>query len=178
MGFEQRGFAFGNRRGFAPPLYIPELKVEEQLQHDSYIGLSGQFEGKTWAGQHFWIPPNRKIATLAFLISKLGSPTGDVTFTIEEYPTDIPLLTKVWGDASDLPAAYPPAEWQEVEFDIPQFIDVIVRMQVKFSGGDAGNQVAFAFWSGGSVKPDEEYVRDVEGVDPTSDAAYRYKYYE
>ncbi|MBA7479263.1 hypothetical protein ES707_14697 [subsurface metagenome] len=176
MGFLQRGFAYGNRRGFAIPL--PELLVEEQILHNTYIGLSGQFEGKKWAGQHFWIPPNRKIATLAFIIMKSGSPTGDVTFTIEEYPTGIPLLTKVWGDASDLPTTYPPTEWQEVTFDSPRLIDVLVRMLVKFSGGDGGNQVGFAFQGGGSVKPDEEYVRDVEGVEPTSDAAYRYKYYE
>ncbi len=178
MGFLQRGFAYGNRRGFAIPLYVPELKVEEQIQHNSITGLSGEFEGKKWAGQHFWIPPNRKIATLAFLIIKLGNPTGDVTFTIKEYPSEIILNSKVWGDASDLPTAYPPTEWIEVEFDTPQLIDVLVRMRVEFSGGDGENQVAFAYQGGGSVKPDEEYVRDVEGVEPTSDAAYRYKYYE
>lgn len=173
MGFLQRGFAYGNRRGFAIPL--PELLVEEQVQHDTYIGLSGQTGGKKWAGQHFWIPPNRKIATLAFLIMKSGNPTGDVTFTIKEYPTNIVLNSKVWGDASELPTTYPPAEWQEVEFDIPKLIDVLVKMIVEFSGGDAGNQVGFAFKST-NVKPDEEYDRDVEGLDPTSDAAYRYKY--
>jgi hypothetical protein len=139
------------------------------------MGISG--ETKKWAGQRFWIPPNRKIATLAFLISKMGSPTGDVTFTIREYPTDIPLLSKVWGDISDLPETYPPAEWQEVEFDTPQLIDVLVEMIVQFSGGDGSNCVVYALQNS-DVKPDEELVRDVEGADPTEDAAYRYKYYE
>ncbi|GAI67286.1 unnamed protein product [marine sediment metagenome] len=176
MGFLQRGFAYGNRRGFAIPL--PELLVEEQILRNTYPGLSGQFEGITWAGQRFWIPPNRKIATLAFLISKLGSPTGDVTFTIKEYPTGIILNSKVWGDASDLPTAFPPAEWQEVEFDSPALIDVLAKMICEFSGGDGGNQVVFAKQGGGSVKPDEEFEMDIEGLYPTDDAAYRYKYYE
>ncbi|MBA7515971.1 hypothetical protein ES705_08016 [subsurface metagenome] len=174
MGFLQRGFAYGNRRGFAIPL--PELLVEEQIQSTAGVGLDGT--DKKWAGQRFWIPPNRKIATLAFKLTKLGNPTGDVTFVIQEYPTSIPLLSKVWGDASDLPTTYPPVEWTEVEFDIPQLIDVLVSMLVKFSGGDGGNQVSMRFQGGGSVKPDEELVRDVEGVEPTSDATYRYKYYE
>ncbi|GAH90354.1 unnamed protein product [marine sediment metagenome] len=177
MGFEQRGFAFGNRRGFAPPLYVPELKIEEQILHDTFVGLSGG--GKEWAGQHFWIPPNRKIAFLAFLISKLGSPTGDVTFIIRVHPTDIVLLSKVWGDASELTTDLPPTVWQEVEFDAPTLISggVPVEMVVQFSGGDGGNQVALAFQDA-DVKPDEELVLDVEGHDPTRDAAYRYKYYE
>lgn len=159
------------------PRKTVELKVEEQILHTTYMGLSGQTGGKKWAGQHFWIPPNRKIAKLAFLISKLGSPTGDVTFIIRDHPTDIVLNSKVWGDASDLPSAYPPAEWQEVEFDASILINDIVEMVVQFSGGDGGNQVVFASQNT-DVKPDEEYVRDVDGHDPTSDAAYRYKYWE
>ncbi|GAI67225.1 unnamed protein product, partial [marine sediment metagenome] len=115
MGFLQRGFAYGNRRGFAIPL--PELKTEEQVQHNTYMGLSGQTGGKKWAGQRFWIPPNRKIATLAFVIMKFGSPTGDVTFAIRHYPSMTILNSKVWGDASDLPTTYPPVDWQEAEFD-------------------------------------------------------------
>ncbi len=177
MGFLQRGFAYGNRRGFAIPLYTPELKIEEQVLHNSYSGLAGHTGGMKWAGQRFLMPFNRKIATLAFLISKIGSPTGNVTFTIRSYPGDIPLLSKVWRDASDLPAAYPPAEWQEVEFDTPILIEAPVEMIVQFSGGDAANQVVFAYQNT-NVKPDEEFIRDVEGADPTQDATYRYKYWE
>ncbi|MBA7585225.1 hypothetical protein ES708_27196 [subsurface metagenome] len=176
MGFLQRGFAYGNRRGFAIPLPLPELLVEEQVLHNQNRGLSGEVGDEKWAGQRFWHPPNRKIATLAFIISKLGSPTGDITFTIREYPSDIVLNSKVWGDASDLPATYPPVEWQEVEFDAPILIDVSVEMIVEFSGGDASSQVATTFQNT-NVKPDEEYVYE-GGGDPTSDAAYRYKYYE
>ncbi|MBA7523142.1 hypothetical protein ES705_15265 [subsurface metagenome] len=174
MGFLQRGFAYGNRRGFAIPL--PELLVEEQILHNTYGGL--YLGGIEWAGQRFWLPPNRKIATLAFVLCKFGNPPGVITFTIREYPTNIPLLSKVWGNASDVPSTYPPVEWQEVEFDTPQLIDTLVEMIVEYSEGDGGNCIAIASQGGGSVKPDEEFYRAVEGVDPTSDAAYRYKYYE
>ncbi|GAH52302.1 unnamed protein product [marine sediment metagenome] len=180
MGFNHgRGFATlsngGNIWGFGSP--PPELLVEEQVQHDKYTGLSGEATGKRWAGQRFLVPPNRKIATLAFIISQVGNPIGEVTFTIREYPTNIPLLSKVWGDASDLPAVYPPTEWQEVEFDAPLLIDVLVEMIVQFNRENEEGQVGFAFQEG-DIKPDEEYIRDVEGSDPTAEATYRYKYYE
>lgn len=174
MGFLQRGFAYGNRRGFAIPL--PELLVEEQILQNRVTGLDGT--DKKWAGQWFHIPPNRKIATLAFKIMKLGSPTGEVTFFIREYPTGIVLNSKVWGDAADLPTAYPPDEWLEVEFDSPLLIDVLVEMRVGFSGGDGANQVGIASQGGGSVKPDEEFKADIVGADPAVDCTYRYKYYE
>ncbi|GAI62318.1 unnamed protein product [marine sediment metagenome] len=180
MGFLQRGFAYGNRRGFAIPLYVPELKVEEQIQYNTFVGLSGDTGGKKWAGQHFFIPPDRKIATLAFYLVKMGTPTGDVTFTIKTYPDGIVLNSKVWGDASDVPTDIPVLVWTEAEFDTPILIDTIrqVRMIVEFSGGDGENQIALCRQDGGSVKPDEEFVMDVEGSDPTSEAAYRYKYWE
>ncbi|MBA7520409.1 hypothetical protein ES705_12505 [subsurface metagenome] len=182
MGFDHgRGFATlsngGNIWGFSSP--PPELKVEEQVEWNTVVGLSAvNLLGKKWAGQMFWIPPNRKIATLAFYLVKLGTPTGDVTFTIKEFPTGIVLNSKVWGDASDVPTDYPPLVWTEVEFDTPILIDTLVRMLVEFSGGDGENQIALFLQSGGSVKPDEEFDMDVEGVDPTKDAAYRYKYWE
>jgi hypothetical protein len=172
MGFLQRGFAYGNRRGFAIPL--PELLVEEQVLHNTNVGLDGT--DIKWVGQRFLAPPNHKIAFLAFRIWKNFDPTGDVTFIIQEYPTGIPLLSKVWGDASDLPP-YPSKEWQEVEFDAPLLIDVLVEMIVKFSGGDGGNQVGMAYQNT-DIKPNEELYKDIIGSDPTSDASYRYKYYE
>ncbi|GAI68338.1 unnamed protein product [marine sediment metagenome] len=177
MGFLQRGFAYGNRRGFAIPLYVPELKVEEQVEFNEIVGLDGHTGGKKWAGQHFWHAPNRKIATLAFYLVKLGNPTGDVTFIIREHPTDIVLLSKVWGDASDVPTDLPPLVWTEAKFDAPTFINVVAEMVVQFSGGDGENQIAVCRQST-NVKPDEEFVMDVEGHDPTKDAAYQYKYRE
>ncbi|GAI92924.1 unnamed protein product, partial [marine sediment metagenome] len=100
-------------------------------------GLDGT--GKKWIGQQFNIVPiYRKVATLAVKLIKVGTPTGIITLAVVDWSSGLPIISKVWGDAADLPTAYPATEWQEVEFDTPTLIDVISRMGVSFSGGGCG----------------------------------------
>jgi len=174
MGFQQRGFAWGNKRGFA--VELAELLVEEQIQHNSMVGLDGT--NKNWAGQVFPVAPiNRKVAKLAFKVIKIGAPAGNVTFAVVNQATGIAINSKVWGDAAGLPTNYPHTEWQEVTFDSPLLIDVIARMCVLFSGGDGGNQVAPAIQTS-DVKANEYAIYDVVGSQPAVDFTYRYSYYE
>ncbi len=175
MGYLQRGFAYGNRRGFAIPL--PELKVEEQTEHDVFGGVYNG--GVIRSGQLLNIL-GRTVIKLSLPVSKIGNPTGDVVLGIRAHlpiGEDILLASKVWGDILAL-AAYPAVTWIEVEFDTPVTIDERVKIYVEFTGGDASNLLC-AHTQGSDVKADEWkdlYTTEWIGYED-NDAAYRYKYY-
>lgn len=104
----------------------------------------------TRGGQRLTIS-NRQVTKLGLWLKKVNSPTGDVTLTIRKVSDDGVLLTKVWGDAADLPTE---RTYKEVEFDTPQTINEEVRILAEFSGGDANNQVCVAIKLS-DVKADE-----------------------
>ena len=124
------------------------MAVEEQLQHDSITGMDGS--NRTRIGQRITIS-NRSVTRLAFVLSKVNSPTGDITFNIRKVSNDASLGSKVMGDASSL-TTFPVVTLKEVTFDTAITVNEEVRISTEFSGGDSGNQVAFSSWQAGSVK--------------------------
>lgn len=147
------------------------MATEEQTQHNTIAGLDGTDERR--AGQKLTIS-SRVVSKLAFKLIQVGSPTGNVTFTIRKLSTDI-ISSKVWGDASSLPTSYPATEWQEVTFDTPQLVNEEVWIFCEFAGGDSQNQVALALQSE-DVKADEHLYLISFGNVFDSDATYRYTY--
>ena len=150
------------------------MAEEEQTQHDSLVGLSGQEGGKVRAGQKKTIS-NSSISKLAFPIYKLNNPTGNVTFNIRRVSNDASLGSKVWGDASALSVS---VVWEEVTFDSPVAVNEEVRLLVEFSNEVVENQVAYRFYGASSIKADENFVWYVTGWsgENDQDGAYRYTY--
>lgn len=128
------------------------------------------------AGQRLTIA-NRKVTKIAFPLKKSASPTGDVTFTIRKVSDDSIIVSKVWGDAADLPTG---TTWEEVVLDTPTLVNEEVRLLWEFNGGDSGNPVVGRFQAS-DVKAGEYRTTYHSGAweDRTDhDGTYRYKYYE
>lgn len=104
----------------------------------------------------------------------MGSPSGDLIFTIRKVSDDSIIVSKVWGDASSLSYSL---MWREVVFDSPLRIQDEVRIALEFEGGDANNLVR----SGRSIasrKGDEIYTYFDAGswTDYGGDFCYKYTY--
>lgn len=152
--------------------------TEEQTTADSDLSLR---EGlRYFAGQRLTIS-DRTVTKLAFRIKKVGSPHGNVTFSIYDVDEDAPLVDgdiiarKVWGDANSLSTDY---AWYVATLDTPVQVDQEVRIVCEYQDGDASNYVDIAY-NASSVKADEWlshiYTGDWTDVD-TYDAAYKYYY--
>ena len=126
------------------------------------------------AGQKLTIP-NRIITKLAFMLCKVNSPTGDVTFTIRKVSDDSIINSKIWGNASVLPD-YPSYQYQEVTFDTPVLINQEVRILCEFSGGNVSNAIGLNYCSS-TVKPNECFTYyKTNYSDVGYDAVYVYTY--
>lgn len=179
MGFLQRGFAYGNRRGFAVEVLPPEELTEEQLNTGIHMVTVGG-EGAERAGQRLTIS-NRTVTKLRFYLGKNGSPNGNVTFTIRKVSDGLIIASKVWGNASTLPTD---PDWKEVTLDVPIFINEEVRICQEYNATPLPNGVK-AYATITDVKAGECWCNwnGVEGwldfgADPTNyDAPYIYTYH-
>jgi len=145
------------------------MATEEQTTYNTYRSL---YSGAAIrAGQRLTIP-GRTVSKLSFHISKFGSPTGDVTFTIRKVSDSSIIASKVLCDAADLVSG-----WNEVTLDTPVFINEEVRIGVEFSGGNAVNRVQY-YYQNSDVKADEYAFRYVSAyIDSTGwDGTYIYTY--
>lgn len=179
MGFLQRGFAYGNRRGFAVEVLPPEEFTEEQLDTGIHMVTIGG-EGAHRAGQRLTIS-NRTVTKLRFYLAKNGSPNGNVTFKIFKVSDGSLIVAKVWGNANTLPVE--PA-WKEVTLDVPIFINEEVRIIQEYNATPLPNGVK-AYATITDVKAGENwcdwnastYWSDY-GTDPTNyDGPYIYTYH-
>ncbi len=175
MGFLQRGFAYGNRRGFGV-LEVEAGGVEEQAEYDYYHPLDyALFRA---LGQRLTIP-NRKVTKLGFWLMREGiGLAGDVYFEINRVFDDSLIVSKYWGVLGDAAPDVP--TYEEVTFAAPALIDEEVRIFVRVTGGTADNHLG-ASGQSSDVKAGEVWCRYrvatsqwevIEGYD----FAYRYTY--
>ena len=149
--------------------------IEEQTAYNTSWGL--QSIGETKIGQRLTISTSI-ITKLSFILKKIGSPTGDITFTIREIGETAQegtlIASKAWGDVSALTTDF---AWCEVTFDAPVNVNQEVRILAEFSGGDAQNYVAVAHQNT-DVKADEYHASYCGLWDNNTgwDCAYRYTY--
>jgi len=113
-----------------------------------YLGAKG-----VWVrlGQRLTIP-DQYISEIGYKVWRVGSPTGDVTFGIQNATSGEILMSEVWGDASQLP------RWPEdsgnltkVILDKPIGINGDVRLYVEFHGGNQTDYCVAGYWSGDRV---------------------------
>ena len=117
----------------------------EQAVYETYGTLRSG--GTTKYGQKLPVL-NGYIDSLSFYLSKYGSPTGDVTFTVRDLDDNI-LATKAWGDAGDLTTS---PVLKEAEFTTPISVNEWVRISVEYSGGDINNHVRVS-WQNSDLTP-------------------------
>ena len=157
-------------------VYLPayEDKTEEQTVHNTDIGMKGT--NAPTCGQRLTIP-DRKVVKLAFLLKKVGAPTGDISFTIRKVSDKSLIVSKFWGNSSEVPTEL---TWLEVEFDDPTDIDTEVRCLIEYTGYNASNYLSSRLQAS-DVKADECWTRGsvASPVDmATWDFVYRYTYRE
>ncbi len=120
---------------------------------------------------------NRTVSKLAFSLTRIGSPTGDLIYYIRKVSNGDIIVSKTWGPANTVPTSQ---SWVEVTFDTPTLIDEEVYILVggTLSSG-AGNLVVVYDANGADVKADEFLVRRLSGAytDFTGlDFGYKYTY--
>ena len=153
------------------------MATEEQTQQNSTFSL--HTVGAEWGnsyGQRLTIT-NRLITKLSFLMGKVGTPYGTISFVIRKIDDSL-LASKLWGNSVDLPAS---ATWLEVTLDTPLNVNEEVRILVEQTGGEAGygNNPLVYRKTGGSVKANETGTAKHIGVwldPPLEDCAYIYTY--
>lgn len=149
----------------------PEEKTEEQTQSNYDITLQEGVHSRV--GQKLPII-NREVTKIAFLLNKIGTPTGDVVFTIRKVSDDSIIVSKLWGDAADLQAAL---TWEELELDTPTFVNEEVRLMVEYVGSSKiGSRFQSTDVKAGESRADY-YLGGYQDT-PDHDGTYRYKYYE
>lgn len=151
---------------------IPHVKADEYIEEQTIQTASSSTWGGGRDGQHLIIN-YRNVSKLSFFISKVGSPTGNIIFTIRKVSDDSILLSKVWGDASTLSDTL---TWRVAIFDSPLIIQEDVRIALEFDGGDADNYILSG--RAGNVKGGEIYTYYDAGewTDYEGDFCYKYNY--
>ena len=146
-----------------------ELTVSQNV-YDSWLALD---DTKDAAGQRLTL--DKTITKVSFRLKKTGSPTGNITFKIDDLEGNN-LASKVLGDASTIAAL---GGWYEVTFDVAVAINEEVDMYCVHSG-DASNYISVAYNSS-AVKAGEYFIDfddtgSVFNVYSDLACAYRYKY--
>jgi len=148
------------------------MPVEEQLvtSHQEAFGDASY----TKIGQRLTIA-DRTVTKLAFLLAKGDATAGTVTFTIRRISPDEIIVSKLWGNAVDLPVDF---TWLEVTLDVPTLINEEVRILAE-SSGFPGTDYAFMRYTRTDEKADEYYSRwltDTWHNEAAWDMAYKYTY--
>ncbi|MBA7652714.1 hypothetical protein ES703_60553 [subsurface metagenome] len=111
------------------------------------------------AGQRLTID-NLKITTLSFVLSKHGSPEGNITFTIRRVSDDSIINSKIWGRAEALTTT---PTWCKKQFDSPQTINEEGRLLVEVDSPFYDDFVQ-VWYQDTNVKPDENLTQQTWGV--------------
>ncbi len=121
----------------------------------------------------------RTVSKLAFTLIRLGTVSGDISFTIRKVSNGDVIVTKVLGDASAIATS---ATQYEVTFDTPVAINEEVRIVAEWPTAtySSGNSISFRRQAS-NVKAGEGYCHYHNGawVDTLVDlwdATYKYTY--
>ena len=174
MGFLQRGFAYGNRRGFA----IPEVVggEEEELLYNAAHIVRGGTTPKV--GQRRLIP-NHKVLNLSLVLEIINGPVGDVFFAIAGTSDNYEYVKERLCDASEIALG---ANWYKLQFSSPPIINDEVVMYVEFQGGDGVNHIRIHYQNS-DVKANENLRAasplcwyEYDFAPSNYDCAYKYEY--
>jgi len=118
---------------------------------------------------------NRTVTKLGFWLSKNGSPSGNLTFTVRRESNDAVLLSKVWGNATSLTTS---PVYREATFVTPALVNELVYILCEWGGADPANYPKF-HCQNSDIKASEYMVRKYPAEylpEAAKDAAYIYTY--
>lgn len=137
-------------------LLIPTIAYAERVQMPGSgwepLGLNASVFCRL--GQRLTIP-ERELTSIGYRVRRVGNATGDVIFSIYDWNTLTPIVSKVWGDASELPDSG--ADYIEVELDPPIKLNREVIICVEYYGGNATDYCEAGYFSG-NKKDGETYM--------------------
>ncbi|MBA7592110.1 hypothetical protein ES708_34287 [subsurface metagenome] len=152
----------------------PETQTEEQPEYNAVHAFGAG--GEQRKGQRLTIA-NRSVTKLGFVLRRLNALAGTVTFTIRRPSDDSLIVSKLWGNAADLPEA---DTLIEVSLDEPVLVNEEVRILAEATGSWTDGYAAMSHQNT-DVKANEyncRYHTDTWYEDTAWDCAYRYTYYE
>jgi hypothetical protein len=130
-------------------------------------------------GQRLTIP-NRLVTQIGYRVWKWGNPTGDVTLSIRDLVTDKPIVSVVWGDASELPG--PDAGGiRKVRLSEPVRVNGEVIICVEYYGGNMTDYCLGGYRTG-NYRDGETYMNydqtrgNWHDIGPAEEGGYFYAY--
>jgi len=154
------------------------------MAHTSYDPLGGDgLVPNCWSrlGQRLTIP-DRIVTVIGYSVWKFGNPTGNITFTIYNATTNGLMVSKVWGDASNLTSWDNPSDGparQSVTLDEPIRINGEVKICVEYYGGNKTDFCGAGYYAGDRITG-EYYVNYRYGswidIGEAEEGAYYYEY--
>lgn len=166
----------------AIPVYAATATVQIPASGWDYLG--GEDSPATWSrvGQRLTLDDTEVLA-IGYRVSRVGSPTGNVTLSIRDSATDAVIWAQVWGDASALPDAN---NSTYLIIDITPSLKVTgdVRICVEYYGGNEIDYVQAGYYSGDKITGEwytnyVNYATDVTGwhnIGEVEEAAYYMSY--
>jgi len=161
-------FQYDTTSGGGGTVNMSENQTTCPLTNKLYSGLW------EWAGQRLNIT-GRNVTALSFPLMKVGSPTGDVNFTIRYDGNNTLINSVTWGDASALNTT---KQWESASFTSPVVVNATVHILVEYYGGDASNYIQYHH-EDSDVKANENFAH-YDGAAWTNlstyDGGYNYTY--
>jgi len=146
------------------------ISLDWEYNSSGVVSQTGYVDG---AGQQVTITATT--TTLSFFLTKVGSPTGDITFRIDTAPGTSPKATQVLADASTISTG---GSWYTITWSSPVVLAEQVWIWCLYQSGNASNYISVAYNSA-SVKAGEHFVYDNDESPPMIgeteyDCAYKY----
>lgn len=131
------------------PVYADTNRVE--MPGSGLDPLGGKDSPSVWCrlGQRLTIP-GRLVTEMGYQVCRVGNPTGNVTISMRDAETDEVIVSKVWGDASELPESWT-GGYRKVALDTPLRINQEVRICVEYYGGNATDYCVAAYYTGDRI---------------------------
>lgn len=129
------------------PLYADTHEVDMPYTACDYLSGDG-LARNSWCilGQRLIIP-DRYVSAIGYHVWKVGNPTDNITFSIYNATTNELIISKFWGDASNL-TTWGSGGYQVVTLDNPIKISGEVKLCVEYYGGNSESYCASGYYSG------------------------------
>jgi len=157
---------------------LADTPVKMQWTGTDPLGCKNVSNSWVRLGQRLPIP-DRIVTEIGYYVWRVGAPTGNVSFSIYDAETDEVIVSRVWGDAGDLPEVGI-NEYQSILLDSPIKVDGDVRLCVEFYGGNSTDYCVAGYYSGnkivGEYYTNYYYYGQWHDIEEAEEGSYYYAY--
>jgi len=172
--------------GIVGPVYADTCRI--QMSASGYDPMGGEdvhpvekasnttLNAWTRLGQRLMIT-DREITGIGYKVFKIGNPAGNVTISMYDVATDEVIVSKVWGDASELPEPGS-SGYCEVTLSTPMRINREVRLCVEYYGGNSTDYCVAAYYTGDKITGESytNYRNQWHDIGEAEEGSYCYTY--